>query len=107
MSAIASRADAPDRNSWHAVPCSYKSDRKIPQTGAETSVAGLAIGGLELVQLRFALAGQFALGSLAIQIGSRAVVKSGLQIDPDLNIGIAFVFRRLVGGVGQAETDQQ
>ncbi len=70
------------------------------------SVTGLAIGGFELIQLRFALTGELAFWSLAIEIGTRAVVKGGVRVDPDLGVGIAFVFWCL-GSLGQPQTDEE
>src|SRR5258708_25528897 len=63
-------------------------------SGSTISVAGLAVGGLKLVQLRIPLRCKFSLRSLAVQIGTWAIVKSRVKIDPNLGIGIASVFRR-------------
>ena len=54
-------------------------------------VTGFAVGRLELVELGAALAGESALGRLAVKIGSGAVVERSVQIDPDLGVGIAVV----------------
>lgn len=40
----------------------------------QISITNFAIGGFELAELRIALARVFALGSLAVEIGSRAVI---------------------------------
>ena len=64
-------------------------------------VASSAIGRLELVQLGVSLGGEFSLLGFAVEIGSRAIVQGGMEIDPNLGIGIALIFRRR-GGCCQA-----
>ena len=70
------------------------------------SVAGLAVRGLELIQLRIPLRGEFSFRSFAVQVGAGAVVKSGVEIDPNLRFRIALVFRRC-GRLGQAQANEQ
>jgi len=70
------------------------------------SFTGLAIRGFELVHLRIVLAGESAFWCFAIEVGTWAVVERGVQIDPNLGVGIAFVFRRL-GRFGQSQTDEE
>ena len=78
----------------------------VISVGKGGSIASFAIRGLELIELRFALRGEFSLGSLAIQIVSRAVVKRGAQIYPDLNSRIALVLLWF-GRFGQAKPEDQ
>src|SRR5271166_3310570 len=74
--------------------------------GPVKSVTRLTVGGFELVKLRIALAGDFALRRLAVKIGTGAVVQSRAQVDPNLRIRIATVFRSF-GSLSQPETDQK
>ena len=45
------------------------------------SLTSFAVGGLEPVQLRGALAGEPAFRSLAIEVAARAIVERGVEID--------------------------
>ena len=54
---------------------------------------------------RAALAGESAFGRFAVEVGARAVVERGVQIDPDLSVGIAVIFGR-GRGFGQAQADE-
>src|SRR5580700_7628208 len=65
----------------------------------------LAVGGFKLVQLRVPLAGELALRGFAVEIRTRAVVQSSVQVDPNLRVGIAFVAGSF-GSFRQSETDQ-
>lgn len=69
------------------------------------SIAGFSIGGLELIELCVALRFVFALRCFAVEIGAGAIVKRGVEIDPNLDIRIAFVFRS-VRRIGKPELDQ-
>ncbi len=79
---------------------------KVVNLDVTQSVTGLAIGRFELVQLRISLAGEPAFRSLAIKIGTRAVVQSSVQVDPHLGFGIASVYRSL-RSLSQAESDKE
>src|SRR5450755_2017826 len=94
--AVSTRARAPAPHGQFALLVFLK--QKI-------SVTGLAVGGLELVELRAALGGDSAFGSLAVEVGSGAVVERGVQIDPDLGIGIAVILGR-GRRFGQAQADE-
>jgi hypothetical protein len=57
--------------------------------GPGESVTCFSISRFELIQLRIALAGEPAFRCLAVKVGTGAVVKGGVQIDPHLSVGIA------------------
>ena len=59
------------------------------------SIAGFAVSGFKLVQLCVPLGGEFALWRLAVEIGPRAVIKRGMEIDPDLGVWVALVLHGL------------
>ena len=69
------------------------------------SFAALAVGGLVLVQLRIPLRREFSLWGLSVQIGPWAIIKRGVEIDPNLGVGIASIFRRR-RGFGQAKANE-
>src|SRR3954471_10572302 len=60
--------------------------------GLKPLVAGFSVRGFKLIQLRFPLRGELAFCGLAIQIRSRAVIQSSVEIHPDLNSGASVVF---------------
>lgn len=68
-------------------------------------IAGFPGGGFELVHLGVSLRRKLALGRFPVQIGARAVVERRVEINPNLNVRIAFVFRHR-GRFGQAHADQ-
>src|ERR671922_1247713 len=69
-------------------------------------VTGPAVGGLKLVLLRVALGRVLAFRSRAVEIGARTIVKSSLQVHPDLHIRVAHVLWS-GRGLGQPETHQR
>ena len=69
------------------------------------SFAALAVSGFVLVQLRIPLRREFSLRGLSVQISPRAIIKRGMEIDPNLGIGIAPIFRRR-RGFGQAQANE-
>src|SRR5580765_2641804 len=70
------------------------------------SITSFTIRGFELIQLCFALRGEFSLRSLAVEIGSGAVVEGSALVHPNLNSGIPFVLRGS-GRFGQAKLNQR
>jgi len=56
-------------------------------------VAGPASGRLELIELRIALIGEFAIGRFAVEVCAGAVIKSSVQVFPDLYIRITEMCR--------------
>src|ERR1700688_161669 len=68
-------------------------------------VAGSAIGGLKLIQLRIPLRAKFSFRGFTVEIGSGAIVKSCLEINPHLRTRISFVLR-WVGSFGQTQLNQ-
>ena len=75
------------------------------QRGRGSSIANFAVSGLELIQLRLPLRGEFSLGSLTVEIGAGAVVKGGMKVHPYLNCRVSAV-RRWVRRFRQAELNQ-
>jgi hypothetical protein len=57
--------------------------------GNLTLIADGAAGGLESIHLRFALAGDVAVGGLSILLFTGTVVESGMGIDPDLDARVS------------------
>jgi len=43
--------------------------------------------GLELVLLRFSLSGESPLRSLSVELGALAIIKRGMDIQPDAGVG--------------------
>src|ERR1700688_5089212 len=71
--------------------CQIKPTRKGASVLDAALVAGFAIGGLKLIQLRFPLRTKFSLRGFTVEIGPGAIVKSGLEINPHLRARISFV----------------
>ena len=61
------------------------------------SVTCFSGSGFELIQLGIALAGEPTFRSLAVKVGIRAIIKSGVRVDPNLSVGISFILRDLRG----------
>src|SRR5580658_1914854 len=78
----------------------------LTEVGRRKLVAGFTRGRFELIQLGVTLSGDLAIGCLAIKVGTGAVVKSGVNVDPALHIRIACIFRGL-GSLRQPQTDQE
>src|SRR5580658_6345721 len=77
-----------------------------PVVPAAKSLTGRAIGGFELILLRIPLGGQLALRRLLVKIGTGAVIERSLQVDPNLDIGIALVLRS-IWRLRQPKTSQE
>jgi hypothetical protein len=86
-------------------PKVVKSSAVEIRNAASHSIAGFSIGRLELIELCVALRLILTLRCFPVEVGAGAIVKRSVEIDPNLDIGIAFVFRS-VRCFGEAELDQ-
>src|SRR5580704_10026663 len=70
------------------------------------SVACFTRRRFKLIQLRIMLAGEPAFLRFAVEVGARTIVERCVQVNPDLNIGIALVWGSL-WRFGEAEANQK
>src|SRR5580658_10154427 len=79
--------------------CAHVADNSV---GRCELLASAAVGGFEAVDLRFALGAETASGGFSVWFFARAVVESGVRIDPDFDGGVSLMMDCGCGGLGDS-----